>query len=542
MDQEVANSNAPEAERRALECEGEQERIEAKLLPVEELISWMRSIGITQTTAGFLSWAGYIVMVGTAYALSQILLPRQIPGTDPISGALRGIAARIGEIHRLSDLWIPLLHFSGLLILSMLIILLSTALVRACTPWIYPKWIASRGVAGPKPAPLAFLNFMFGGQPRLTSSRRSRHQASDEEDKRHWNSYPHLIASLPFILSAALLLFLINGLGLKDAAAQFPTPYICVALVLGTVSASILYATFVLAPRMRAGMKTGALQSMPSSIRVELISLFAVLATTISGCAILPNRIHDALCWAGVSAFLLLASLPFACGIMQKGIFRDYLELEERRNYFRIQASTYRARPMMRSASSLDNDRGHNSFDIEFMDKLRELRVLDEIRRKYQPDFADAQAYQKFNDDIVRFLGIDFQLPPIASSLEPEAILAVVPVADDFVQRFGELHMKQAATKAALSTVVEELGRLEVEIAALDRREQELRQKRFETSRRALELRRAYSERQRNLRFEVEWIKSEFREAYEVGKSLRNCEQDRKPADFITQKEEFYGS
>lgn len=532
---EVWDLNTSERNRHVSELQAEQALVEQRLNRIESLLNALRTLGVTRTTSGFLSWAGYIIMAGAAYAVTQILYPRQAPGSDPISGALAGMSARMGTIHGFSDLWLPLVHLCGVLFGGLLVVAVFSTLMGLLLRLARPtKMKAARLTARRRRSPLAAVKAFFGGETLFRSSRRPRVRRQSDDFDYQMPSYSQVIAMLPWAITLTLFLFFISGLGLRDAAAQFPTPYVSVAIALGMAAVSIMYNNFVLGPRLRDFLLTEATPRVLSVFRWEARILSALLIIAIALCGSLPaGPMSDRICWSAVAIFLLLTSLPFACGILQKGLFRDYLELEDKRNFYRARIDTCLAAPLMRDINE-GRDPADDSDDWKPItrEKLLELEVIEAIQQRYQPDFADDESFQRFSDGLARYLGFEITLPRSRVAVEPESILAAISVPDELINRFRELQIRRAEVQSDLSAISEELVVAQAELSRVEAKIDELDRRQCESGLRLIELRRDFDIKRQKLSFYVERLRAEYREAYVAGRAARESQQNRTAPDF----------
>jgi uncharacterized membrane protein (DUF485 family) len=371
--------------------------------------------------------------------------------------------------------------------------------------------------------------------PIFKRSRERRNE--DEEVEVVFNSYPQLLSWLPYIMLFAFLLFLIGALTHGGTNIHFPTPYLGMAVALAMASTFVVYANFVIGPRLREIVEEGESPKLATFVRWEAIILITVIiiGIIIAAMTAKANQRFDHLCWALISIFLLLASLPFACGILQKGLFRDYLELESRRQFYVARIDSCLRAPRMRDVSEeLDRDRLDDASTLITPDKMLELEILDAIHRRYQPDLADNASIDNFSRDISRFLKGSSRvvLPKFRNDVQPEVILATTVVDDHFIDRHRELRSRCHEAEANLESLFIQLANAQVNLSGCVKQVEELDQRRRESSIRLLELRHEFDMKQEKLGFQIEKMRAQCREAYAFGKAAHEEEANRVPPTF----------
>lgn len=326
---EIWNTDESELRRRADVLEKEEARISTRIKPLEEKIELLQSVGITRTTYGFLIWVGYTAFAGVGSVIGGLLQKRQSDpqAADLFGNFIRGFASSFGLEANNRFMWLPFFKMIGfvlfmLVLLGLVIMLYDFSLKRFYSDWTKRQ---QRRREGPTNTKQSVLSIFTAGSNRLSlfTGRINR------------VDYVQLLAIGPYLLFAAILVFVISALGLspnlsggqtsKEQFTLTAASFGAIFTLLGT-SVCILYATKVIEPRWVTFAKTqnrGVRVFLAANWKVILVlaaMLIAVLILTFSPFGDVSNyRV-----WGITALFMTLGSIGLAYGLVYKGIFRDY--------------------------------------------------------------------------------------------------------------------------------------------------------------------------------------------------------------------------
>jgi hypothetical protein len=518
-------TNRPEFERRARQAEVEQARIEDELKRVTAILTALRETGLTLTTAGFTAWSGYASMLGASFLLVGLILARLKGTPSPIASALTAIRGRLGEIRSIQDLLWPLLQLAGLTMAALLLLLMFTCLVS----WIlqrgrrvanFPKRQPSeRSFLAELMLPVHFVQGLFG---ETESNRlRMRERRQTEGSLLSGQSLRRLIGLTPYILFTALALFFGAALGLEGPAGDAQVPYIGLALAFGTTSMAILF----VCSRWHAWVGAGKIAWPVAGIRHASALFAALVAVALLGCANFPNRPEfDRSAIALVALSLLLSSLSLAVGLVVKGIFRDERELADKRNLYRALIDSYRSEPTFGEeeyVEPIDLARAQEQHRVR-RHMAYELAWLEQLRVRYQIDFPSENELASFIRKAADAIGSHLYLPPLRATTDPSILLAYVSAPGAFVERYGQLIVKERSLKSHVGLMAASKERLTARIERLQERVSYLRSQLTQLHAQMMRLTVSYEARCARLKAKREQITSVCEEAFLAGNENRN--------------------
>jgi hypothetical protein len=401
---EIWKTDETELHRRADVLGQEQTRISDRLKPIEERIQLLQSAGITRTTAGFLIWVGYTGFAGVGSVIGGLLQKRQ---SDPRSADLfgnfiRGFASSFGLEAGNKFMWLPFFKMIGfvvfiLALLALVITLWDFLLKRFHTDWT--KKEQKRNQSAPK-SKQTVLSIFTAGSSRLSLFTGKINRAD----------YVQLLAIGPYLLFAAILVFVISYLGLtpylgggqgsQEQSTLTAASFGAIFTLLGT-SVCILYATKVIEPRW---VKFAKSESPGAKVFLaanwEIIAVVASLVISVLILTFSPfSEASNYRVWGITALFMTLGSIGLAYGLVYRGIFRDYDVLSRIRQEYLLKIQETLVRPTLgdifESSEPEDlkqeTDRLRNA--IHYLDGLRignDMEILfGDTHPEYGVDFLD---------------------------------------------------------------------------------------------------------------------------------------------------------
>jgi hypothetical protein len=407
---EISSTDQEELKRRATVLEEEKARTENSLKFVENKVEDLRAVGITRTIAGFLLWVGYTAFAGVGSVIGNLLQRRQPDprAADIFGNFVRGFASFFGLQQGKSFLWLPLIKMLLFIGVLLIVVMGTTAIADLILRKFDSRWEKrpsqqSRGRARYRSqSRLQGLFSLFTtGADRfsLFSSNISR------------TDYVQLLASSPYLVLAAMGVFVLAALGLTEAfgapnqvntSATLTTASIGAIFTLVGTSCCLLYATKIVEPRWNRFIKEDQnLVGFWNYLRVNwefaLIILVMVGALLIVTLAPLGEP-NDYRAWGFVALFMTMGSAGLAYGLIYRGIFRDYDVLYRRRQEYLTKVQEYALKPTLSDVfeSTEPEELNKNLIKyrkaIDYLDALRigsELNALEGNEPRSTSDFLN---------------------------------------------------------------------------------------------------------------------------------------------------------
>ncbi|HEV7745473.1 MAG TPA: hypothetical protein VGO56_10795 [Pyrinomonadaceae bacterium] len=407
---EVWQVDEAELNRRAETLKEEQQNAEALLKPVEQKIKYLRGIGITRTTAGFLLWAGYTAFAGVGSLIGSLLQQRQKDPSeaDLIGNFVRGFAGFFGLSQNAIFSWAPFLKMLSFVGATLLFLVAATVLCDLLLPRFNPRWRKSAfpnrprtRVGRPTHSWKAFLGLLTTGSDRL-SLFTGRITRAD---------YFQLMAVIPYVLLASILLFVLSALGLiipvpkagSSLAATITSASIGAVFTLLSTSACLLYATKFIEPRWErlVGANPTSRRWAYLSANWEFALLMLVMVAVVLLLTFLPlSERNNYWTWGLVVFFMTIGSIGLAYGLIYRGMFRDYDYLNRKRDDYLIKIEEHVLKPTLNDVfeatdtQELEDTAQRYKKAREYLDGLRIENEMNGLFGEDHPEY-DA-AFSKF--------------------------------------------------------------------------------------------------------------------------------------------------
>lgn len=345
-----------ELNRRAELLKEEQKNVQDLIQPVEKKIKYLREIGITRTTTGFLLWAGYTAFAGVGSLIGSLLQQRQKDPSeaDILGNFIRGFAGFFGLSQNATFSWAPFFKMLSFVGATLLFLVAATLLCDFLLQRFSPRWKKSvfqnkpRTRVGRPNSWREFVGLLTTGSDRL-SLFTGRITRAD---------YVQLMAVIPYVVLASILLFLLSALGLiipipkaaGSVAATITSASIGAVFTLLSTSACLLYATKFIEPRWE---RLVAANSNPRrwaylSANWEFVLLMSVMTAVVLLLTFLPlNERNNYWTWGLVALFMTLGSIGLAYGLIYRGIFRDYDYLIRKRDDYLLKIEEHVLKPTL---------------------------------------------------------------------------------------------------------------------------------------------------------------------------------------------------
>jgi hypothetical protein len=379
--------NKSEYERRTQILQEEIARIDNELEAQKGRIEKLKAQGITRTVSGFLVWAGYLGFAATGSAISYVLYKR-IPGKGGSpSEAVGRFIARLEQfgatLGPLGEALIP--------ILFLLLLLLSFGCVIWGCDYALKKF-DSRWTGG--------LKKLKKRPERQTSERTVAASPLAQFFQLPFierSSFVQLLASLPYLFAAGVLFFLMSGSGspatgeTQDLVQSLAPNYIGAVYSLLATAASILYALYVVLPRMERAANRSPEDKNFSLVKTnwELVTLLCALIVALAIAALAPDStapgdIYSRVTWGSIAIAMTLSSMGLAYGLIFTGHFKDVEKGERMRRQVRTAIESFGARPTIEIGGLLDVDAVRDHLD----DMHEEEESFEFIRTVYETTIA----------------------------------------------------------------------------------------------------------------------------------------------------------
>jgi hypothetical protein len=408
-------TNKDEYERRAGLFVEELKRIEEQLERAKARTAKLHEQGVTRTTASFLIWVGYISLAGAGGLVGSFFQKRLANDTELLSLIFRGLI-KVAHVTESAQSWfggwgviIAPLPVVALVALYLFVIGLAVVYMDKRMKKFDPTWDKNgdRGKDGKKGRARI-------GRPSLTD-RIGNYMTTPDVDRK---SYKQLLAYFPFILVAALVIWLF-AVGIPPGTAvpgTLPDPttglaaaYLGIIFILLSTSAAILYMTKIIEPRRaRAEADGGPKNKLEyAKLNWEIVLLAGLLVASLLLTAVLPARDTawisaeqaNLISRGAVAIFMCLCSLGLAYGLHQRGLFRDEEFFERLRLKYRHLIETHRVGPTLWGVFEKDELLEEAEPLItkyrEAKHMLDEYRMIYELKEIFADDFDEDPAFQK---------------------------------------------------------------------------------------------------------------------------------------------------
>jgi hypothetical protein len=411
-------ANRDEYERRARLFVEELKRIEEQLEHAKARTAKLHEQGVTRTTASFLIWVGYISLAGAGGLVGSFFQKRLADDTELLSLIFRGLI-KVAHVTESAQSWfggwgviIAPLPVVALVALYLFIIGWAIVFMDKRMKKFDPTWDkdGDRGKDGKK------------GRARIgrlsLTNRISNYMTTPDVDRK---SYKQLLAYFPFVLVAALVIWLfaagippgtaVPGT-LPDPTAGLAAAYLGIIFILLSTSAAILYMTKIIEPRRaRAEADGGPKKKLEyAKLNWEVVLLAALLIASLLLTAVLPTGGGSGAAWisveqanlvsrGAVAIFMCLCSLGLAYGLHQRGLFRDEEFFERLRLKYRHLIETHRVGPTLwgvfEKDELLEDAEPLITKYREAKHMLDEYRMIYELKEIFADDFDEDPAFQK---------------------------------------------------------------------------------------------------------------------------------------------------
>jgi len=410
---EVWQTDQAELNRRADLLKDEQTNLQTLIKPVEEKLKYLRGVGITRTTAGFLLWAGYTAYAGVGSLIGSLLQQRQKNPIDAdlIGNFIRGFAEFFGLTRNSNFSWWP--FFKMLLFIGSAIgfVVLITILCDVLLKQFSPSWKKSsvrtirRRFGKSARSWKEFVGLLTTGSDRL-SLFTGRIARSD---------YVQLMAVIPYIALAAILLFLLSALGLiiplPNSPASFSATITSASMgavfTLLSTSACLLYATKVIEPRWERLVRNNPNPQRWTYLKAnwEWGVLMSVMIAVVLLLTFLPLQDRtNYWTWGLVALFMTIGSIGLAYGLLYRGIFRDYDYLVRKRDEYLGKIEEHVLKPTLNDVfeatdtQDLENAADRYRTAREYLDGLRIENEMSDLFGEYHPEYDSTFAHFWFSD------------------------------------------------------------------------------------------------------------------------------------------------
>lgn len=349
LDGSERNLNSSVYDETIKDLESRVKETEEELNQAQKFKAKLAAAPITEKTAGFLIWAGYSALAGTAYLISKLLLASTSKSSDDaLSHFLYGVIAVI----RRGTNWRILLYAFLFVITIAAILVALFVLVKKMNiqmKRLDPKWMREEKEKNKE-------------RNKLFSMEDTKGDIYSKFPDFNYRSYLKLLATFPYVLIAALIIALGAVFNYAAPDAQSPPPLQAFsegvpALFLGftftflVYSAALVYTVTVMKPRWQKPLdEPNSPRGMVAYLKIywEIFASFTVLLLALIVKAIAIIRPSDKLTvlanLLGV-VFLCLSSLWLSCGLVLRGAFRNLAMLERRKVWRRKQLETYKIAP-----------------------------------------------------------------------------------------------------------------------------------------------------------------------------------------------------
>lgn len=351
---EVWQTDEAELNRRAELLKDEYQNTQDLLKPLQQKIKYLRQIGITRTTAGFLLWAGYTAFAGVGSLIGSLLQQRQKDPreADLLGNFIRGFAEFFGLSQSSTFSWWPFLKMLSFVGVALVFLVLITILCDILLRRFSNRWRRSHVQNNPRPQVgkstqswKEFVGLLTTGSDRLALF----------TGKIARSDYVQLLAVIPYVVLAAILMFLLSALGLtipipkSSLSATITSASIGAVFTLMSTSVCLLYATKVIEPRWER------LINEPNPGRWAYIkanwefgALMFVMAAVVLLLTFLPLQDpHNYWTWGLVALFMTVGSIGLAYGLIYRGIFRDYDYLGRRSDSYLFKVEEHVLKPTL---------------------------------------------------------------------------------------------------------------------------------------------------------------------------------------------------
>jgi len=411
---EVWHTDEAELNRRAALLKDEQQKTEESLEPVTQKIKHLRDIGITRTTAGFLLWVGYTTFAGVGSLIGTLLQQRQKNPSeaDLLGNFIRGFAEFFGLSQKASFSWSPFLKMVSFIVVALLVVVTITILCDLLLRKFSSRWKRSyfqnggrTRAGGSARSWKEFIGLLTSGSDRL-SLFTGRIARSD---------YVQLLAVIPYIVLAAVLLFLFSALGLTipipktpaSLAATITSASIGAVFTLLSTSACLLYATKVIEPRWNRSVSASATPRRWAYLQAnwELAVLMIVMIAVVLVLTFLPlTDRNNYWTWGLIVLFMTIGSIGLAYGLIYRGIFRDYDYLVRKRDDYLLKIEEQVLKPTLNDVfeatdtHEMDDAAQRYRKAREYLDGLRIENEMSGLFGEDHPDYDSAFSRFWFGD------------------------------------------------------------------------------------------------------------------------------------------------
>jgi acetoin utilization deacetylase AcuC-like enzyme len=400
--------NAREYERRRAVLQVEQDEVEERLKRASERVEKLADLGITRTTGGFLVWAGYVSFAGVSGVIANLLAQRETASTDYVSLFIKGITHLIG-----ADANQPLWMVSG----NMLILLLISLLAVYATLWLADKWLGR------------FDSAWLSGSEKKKKGKQKQRSRQDIQSQFSFNipeisrkSYTQLLAAFPYLIIAAIVLFVLAaaqgaaGSAPGSAPSSVPkanagTTYIGFVITLLSTAVMLLYANYIIEPRWYKHATPKESYAYFAKVRAhwEFATLVVLLIVSLGYAAFAyiapPGTGADAATntriWGLLAIFMALSSMALAYGLIQRGLFKDVDHLENDLRLYRRLIEYYSTLPTVEDEFEYTEP---NELNEILADYRKTRHRLDELRLMYGLKRTFADQLMKLHDfEVLRY-------------------------------------------------------------------------------------------------------------------------------------------
>jgi prefoldin subunit 5 len=486
------NENREQYKERIAGLEAEQGRIDEELNRVRRHIQGLRSVGVTRNVSGFLFWTGTLTVAASAGFIAEAI-NRHTGTKSQLNAALEVLRVLlIGD-----GVPTPGRLLGGFSAAAAILAVFVTLIFAA-------SWIAAQYRPG-------------------KDGRKTRRTDRVDKSASGWIARilpPHIIPGevvsglsgltpqaviqlVPMFVATFLSVCLLVALSPANANWISVDMGTAVALVLSFHSICILYATFVLGPRLMRMLDTamdvtGSKPPLRIWLSEAVLTLFAVSALAGVAMLMLMPRFTIATQVLTPAALFLLSggfALPFS--IVFRGIYKDHEFLEGRRAFYRREIAELQC-PLQ---PDLDEELLQKGvLLIKNRTAEREQQYLYQLRRYYYDDIGDLQRFQA---SMERLGGLHEEDAEPESSWRqarsilretrlglrfPETLVYNRPVSPEVLQQFEPVYRKRCEVRDRIVSLEASHKELARRIEAGEKRIAELRKQSSEYEAQLIEL------------------------------------------------------
>jgi hypothetical protein len=449
--------NRGEFENRANELEKEKEVVEEQLKKIEPQTEALRKIGITRNVSGFLFWSGSVAVAAAATLLAEFVAKHDKTDStiDKVISHLRSLVTG-GKAT--ADGWSIFRGMLPLVLLILSIIVTALAVTWLLSPLQRGFHDKRRGKQKSRPVnvpwPFSLVHRDIGATIDQLTLR-------------------SILRNVPALVIIPISLLAVIALTPPNVQLHSTSTSVAIAFILSFHAISVLYATTVLGPRLKAALEqTEAAKPQwrrAGALILAITGLLAIGAVLLLGLA--PTS-KDSIGWPLIPfcLFLVIGGYALPLSMVFRGIFKDLDFLRDRRQWFRTRIADLKAQPTADDVDDADED------VIE--DNVAQWRsrtaALDqqhylEMCRLYHDEWPLG-----FNlDDFATMPGgarEDFDAHVLRRMEHPEPLMYFRSVPQPLVLRFTDAYVRRLQTTQEIVTLEAQKQKNDETLAEIEKR------------------------------------------------------------------------